>query len=114
MIEYRFFPDTTRSVKTGCALLIDLFYEVHTCALLDNKKVKCWGYGPYLGLGGTTTHGLSPKTMGDALPYVDIGADVLDIAAGTYSSCVLTYERRVRSCKPNHCLFGSAQLLPCV
>ncbi|XRB12361.1 EGF-like domain-containing protein [Pseudoscourfieldia marina] len=52
--------------------------ETHTCAVLSNDKAKCWGsnfdnfYGQ-LGYGDTTPRGGLPNTMGDNLPYVDVG-----------------------------------------
>ncbi|MEQ1699945.1 MAG: fibronectin type III domain-containing protein, partial [Ilumatobacteraceae bacterium] len=47
-----------------------------SCALLDNITVKCWGYGPWLGLGISNTsdyRGDAPGEMGDALPAVNLG-----------------------------------------
>jgi len=47
----------------------------HTCALLDDKSVKCWGYNynGELGLGDTNNRGDAPGEMGDNLPAVDLG-----------------------------------------
>ena len=47
----------------------------HTCAILDNDKVKCWGLngGGELGLGDTDGRGDDPNEMGDNLLYVDLG-----------------------------------------
>lgn len=47
----------------------------HTCALLDNATVKCWGFGGFgqLGLGDASTRGDAPNEMGDNLPAVDLG-----------------------------------------
>lgn len=65
----------------------------HNCAILDNKKLKCWGYNPYgnLGLGHTNYVGSSPGQMGNNLPYVNVGTGrtVLDVAAGGYHTCAL-------------------------
>lgn len=69
----------------------------HNCAILDNAKVKCWGYNNYgqLGLGDTETRGDgtgdSVKEMADALPYVELGAGrtVKSIAAGSYHNCAI-------------------------
>ena len=46
----------------------------HTCAILVNGSVKCWGYNAFgeLGLGDTTTRGTDAAQMGDALPAVDL------------------------------------------
>ena len=48
----------------------------HTCALLDTRELKCWGYGDYgkLGQGSTTSYGdASVGRMGDGLPPIDLG-----------------------------------------
>jgi len=48
---------------------------VHTCALLDDASVKCWGnnLGGRLGVGDTNTRGDASGEMGDNLPAVDLG-----------------------------------------
>ncbi len=47
----------------------------HTCALLDNATVKCWGQSNLgqLGLGVNTQRGSQPGSMGDNLPAVALG-----------------------------------------
>jgi hypothetical protein len=47
----------------------------HTCARLDDGRVKCWGYNLFgqLGLGNTDNRGDGPDEMGDNLPPVDLG-----------------------------------------
>ncbi|WP_133131414.1 RCC1 domain-containing protein [Legionella yabuuchiae] len=47
----------------------------HTCAVLDNDSVKCWGYNNQgqLGLGDTISRGDGPGEMGDNLPAVNLG-----------------------------------------
>ena len=58
----------------------------HTCAILDNASVKCWGSNDagQLGLGNSTTLGDSANEMGDNLPTVDLGTGrtATAIAAG--------------------------------
>merc|ERR1711965_941599 len=50
--------------------------QQHSCALLDNDRVKCWGRGQlgYLGSGSQFNLGHAPETTGDGLPYVDVGS----------------------------------------
>ena len=65
----------------------------HTCGLLDNGDVKCWGYnlGGQLGLGDQSSRGSGPGQMGDSLPAVPLGSGhtVVAVAAGGYHSCAL-------------------------
>ena len=46
----------------------------HTCALLDNAAVKCWGrgWGGKLGQGNTNSLGDNANEMGDNLPAIDL------------------------------------------
>jgi len=65
----------------------------HTCALLDNGSVKCWGANNYgqLGLGDTAARGNDPGEMGAALDPVDLGAGVTAtaISAGNDFTCAV-------------------------
>lgn len=64
----------------------------HTCALLDNRTMKCWGLNTAgaLGLGHTTILGDGPGEMGDALPAVDLGGKkVFQFATAYESNCAL-------------------------
>ena len=75
---------TVRSISAGAA---------HTCALLDNATVKCWGSGLYgrLGYEGSTNRGDSPGQMGDSLPAVSLGTGrtAFQISVGSEHSCAL-------------------------
>jgi len=46
----------------------------HTCALLGDGTIKCWGSNTYgqLGLGDNIDRGTNPAQMGNALPVVDL------------------------------------------
>ena len=75
---------TARSISAGAS---------HTCALLDNATVKCWGSGLYgrLGYGDSTNRGDSTGQMGDSLPAVSLGTGrtALQISVGSQHSCAL-------------------------
>jgi alpha-tubulin suppressor-like RCC1 family protein len=72
----------------------------HTCALLDNGQVKCWGYNVYgqLGLEDGQSRGDTPNSMGDALPPVNLGttAPVRAIAVGESRSCAVFEDGRIK------------------
>ena len=77
---------TAKLLATGAA---------HTCVVLDNDAVKCWGLNDdgQLGLGDTDARGDDAGEMGDALPAVSLGLGagvrVVAIAAGDAHTCVL-------------------------
>ena len=71
---------------------------IHTCSILDNSSIKCWGRNDsgQLGIGdtgnrgdGTNSSGLTE--MGDNLPAVDLGAGrtARAISAGDRHTCVV-------------------------
>jgi alpha-tubulin suppressor-like RCC1 family protein/outer membrane protein OmpA-like peptidoglycan-associated protein len=72
----------------------------HTCALLDDSTVKCWGYNVFgqLGLGDTARRGDDPGEMGAALPAVDLGPGrtATAIAAGRNHTCALLDDSTVK------------------
>src|SRR3569832_603694 len=63
----------------------------HTCALLDNGQVKCWGGNDsvQLGLEDSISRRLTPCLIGDALPVINLGAGrtALQVAAGFFHTC---------------------------
>ncbi len=72
----------------------------HSCALLDNGSVKCWGYNSVgqLGLGDTDARGDGPGEMGDSFPAIDLGSGrtATQIDAGVNHSCALLDNDRVK------------------
>ena len=68
----------------------------HNCALLDSGAVRCWGYGYYgqLGYGSAIDIGDNedPAWAGD----VNVGAPVVQLAAGLNHTCALLYSGAVR------------------
>jgi hypothetical protein len=81
------------------ALSVVVGFE-HSCALLDNHRVKCWGFNRsgQLGLGDGFRRGASPTEMGDALPFVDLGAGrtATALTAGNETTCALLDDGTVK------------------
>jgi len=63
----------------------------HSCALLDDGAVQCWGANKYgqLGLGDTKNRGDSGNQMGSSLPRVELGKGrtAVNISAGNLHTC---------------------------
>ncbi|MDD5309780.1 MAG: hypothetical protein PHU25_20885 [Deltaproteobacteria bacterium] len=68
----------------------------HTCALLDNGALRCWGanFAGQLGYGHTNNVGddEAPATAGD----VPVGGKILDVGLAAIHTCVLIEGGRVR------------------
>ncbi|MCB9373452.1 MAG: hypothetical protein H6518_11855 [Microthrixaceae bacterium] len=83
--------------RTALAISAGAF---HTCALLDDHSVKCWGANAQgrLGLGDTATRGDQPGEMGDQLPAVDLGAGhtASTISAGGAHTCAVLDDGTVK------------------
>ena len=75
---------TAKQIATGAA---------HSCAVLDNNTVKCWGLGTdgRLGYGTTTSLGRASGQMGDALATIDLGTGrtAAAISAGSAHTCAV-------------------------
>lgn len=73
---------------------------VHTCALLDDGAVKCWGdnHLGQLGIGDANDRGDDPNEMGDALPAVELGTNrrAIAVAANEGTSCALLDNHQVK------------------
>jgi len=67
--------------------------RAHSCALLDDGAVRCWGKNDLgqLGLGHVEHRGDDPGELGESLATVDLGRGrkALAIAAGGDTTCVL-------------------------
>lgn len=72
----------------------------HSCAVLDDASVKCWGGNSYgqLGQGDREHRGDGDGELGDALPSINLGqgARAVAIAAGAFHSCALLDDGSVR------------------
>ncbi|MFN3202835.1 MAG: fibrinogen-like YCDxxxxGGGW domain-containing protein [Bradymonadia bacterium] len=78
---------TATQVATGWASV---------CALLDNGRIKCWGYNPFgnHGYGDTAYRGRNASESVANAPYVDLGTDgngdahrAINLWADVYTTC---------------------------
>ncbi|MBU2510987.1 Ig-like domain-containing protein [bacterium] len=65
--------------------------QLHSCAVLGGRSLKCWGDGANWALGNESTFDLGNETdeMGDQLPSIALGKTVDKVAAGDGYTCVL-------------------------
>ncbi|MCC7442362.1 MAG: hypothetical protein IT285_12065 [Bdellovibrionales bacterium] len=79
--------------------------DFHTCAILDNGSLKCWGYNlnGQLGQGDTNHRGFAANQMGDNLPPIGLGwqRTVLAVGPGGGEStnshvCAVLDSRRIK------------------
>ena len=75
---------TATAIATGIA---------HSCALLDNATIKCWGQNTYgqLGVGSTANAGDGANEMGNSLPAVNLGTGrtATKVFAFGYVTCAI-------------------------
>ncbi|CAE7032759.1 rngB [Symbiodinium sp. CCMP2592] len=73
--------------------------DYHTCAILLDESLKCWGRGTagQLGQGSVENLGDEPGEMGDQLRPIDLDAKgVRQIAAGREHTCVVLEDDGIR------------------
>lgn len=91
-------PDT-EGARPYRALAVVVAAE-HSCALLDDHHVKCWGTNRSgeLGIGDGFSRGDGPADMGNALPVVDLGTGrtATVLAAGSETTCAILDDGSVK------------------
>lgn len=90
--------------------VVSLDISNHTCAILGDESVKCWGSNDYtladggidpvgrLGYGDTISRGAAPNQMGANLPAIDLG-DVQkpeQVVVGSGHACVRFDDQKVK------------------
>ena len=72
--------------------------ESHTCAILDDDTVRCWGYGAFGQLGNLSAANIGDDETPASKPPVDLGVDrkAIAITAGNHHTCALLDNGRVR------------------
>ena len=69
----------------------------HTCTVLNDHSVKCWGFNAFGQLGQDSTESLGDDSgeMAD-LKAINLGASALAVAAGTSHTCALLQAHTVK------------------
>lgn len=68
----------------------------HTCALLDNGKVRCWGNHQNGRLGNLVNEPIGDDEHPSSTPDVQAGDEVIDISAGDRITCAVLATGKVR------------------
>jgi alpha-tubulin suppressor-like RCC1 family protein len=69
---------------------------LHTCALLVNGTVSCWGSGLYGALGYGNTNNVGDDETPASVGPVDVGGRVVELAAGNNATCAVLRGGSVR------------------
>jgi E3 ubiquitin-protein ligase HERC3 len=74
--------------------------EDFNCAILEDRRVKCWGNNAamQLGNGSTDVSGDSPLQLGQNLPYTDLGPGFAakTLALGASHACALSTDNAIK------------------
>jgi alpha-tubulin suppressor-like RCC1 family protein len=74
--------------------------RLHSCALLDDSTVKCWGGNALgqLGVGDLNERGTKPAQMGATLPAIDLGPGqrAVGLSVGASHACVQLDDNSVK------------------
>ena len=79
-------PTLTSSLGTGRTAVALSSGALHTCAILDNGSVSCWGYGWHGQLGNGGTSQKSTPTLTSSL---GTGRTAVALASGSYHTCAI-------------------------
>lgn len=94
------FPKKVTQITAGGAE----FGYGHTCALLEDGTVRCWGYNGSgeLGYGNTTNVGDHPDRLPASKAAIDVGGPVAQIAAGGSRTCAVLVNGSLRCWGDNY------------
>ena len=83
-------------VSVGQAVLDISAGGFHTCALLEDKNIKCWGYGGNGQLGLGDYNDIGDNELVSSVQSLDFLEDVREVFLGKYHSCVLLANHGVK------------------
>ncbi len=82
-------PSVAGDVDVGGVVVQLTAGQVHTCALLANGRVRCWGRGTFGRLGYASESSIGDDEVPSSVPPVPLGAPAVAIAAGGAHTCAL-------------------------
>jgi alpha-tubulin suppressor-like RCC1 family protein len=68
----------------------------HTCAVLNDGGVICWGRGDYGQLGQGNTENIGDDETPGTVGLIEVGAAAVSVATGAFHTCALTVAGEVR------------------
>jgi alpha-tubulin suppressor-like RCC1 family protein len=89
-------PSNVGPVSVGGNVIQITAGDYHTCALLANRRVKCWGYGALGSLGYGNTNDIGDNEFPSSVGEISLGGDVVAIASGHYHTCAVLANGRIR------------------
>jgi alpha-tubulin suppressor-like RCC1 family protein len=70
--------------------------QSHSCALLENGLVRCWGAGSEAQLGIPGEQDVGDDELPSEAPPIDLGEQAVKIAAGEHHTCAITVSDGLR------------------
>ncbi|HWN68387.1 MAG TPA: chromosome condensation regulator, partial [Haliangium sp.] len=89
-------PSSLPDVELGSRAMQIAAQDDHTCALLEDGAVRCWGQNRSGELGQGHTQSIGDDELPASVDVVDVGGRVVEIAAGRYHTCALLEEGTLR------------------
>lgn len=89
-------PETAGDVDVGGTVVQVSAGGEHTCAVLDDGSVRCWGQGQYGQLGYAAVDDIGDDEPPSAAGPVDVGGNVIQVEAGNWHTCALLDTGAVR------------------
>ena len=89
-------PSAVGPVPVGGAVQAIAAGVSHTCALLTNRQLRCWGSGLFGALGYGNTDDVGDDERPSDVGSVSVGDTVQQVALGTGHTCALVSDGQVR------------------
>jgi alpha-tubulin suppressor-like RCC1 family protein len=89
-------PSAAGDVNLGAAAVAVSAGYTHTCALLEDGSVRCWGLGSSGQLGTGNTSSIGDNEVPSSVPAIALGASASAVVTGQSHSCALLESGHVR------------------